>query len=178
MWRETSSLALPFRVVYVKPAVGEPEASPWRPQRLEGFVASLLTSVESPAVVAVDGRSASGKSTIAARIAAAVPGSAVVHTDDVAWWESFFGWDELLINGVLEPALLDAAVDYRPPAWEARNREGAIVVPAGTQLLIVEGVGASRVSLRNYLDAAIWVQSDAAEARRRGLIRDGGDAGG
>ena len=159
----------------VKPAAGEPEANPWRPQSFEVFVASLLTSVGSSAVLAVDGRSASGKSTISARIAAAVPGSVVVHTDDVAWHESFFDWDHLLRDGVLEPAIAGRAIAYRPPAWDRRQRAGAIVVPANTQLLIIEGVGASRRSLQPYLDASIWVQSDDEEARRRGILRDGGD---
>jgi hypothetical protein len=39
-------------------------------------------------------------------------------------------------------------------------------------VLIVEGVGASRVELTPWLDAGIWVQSDFAEAERRGIARD------
>jgi hypothetical protein len=55
-------------------------------------------------IVAVDGRSAGGKTTTSGRIAATVPGATVVHTDDVAWYESFFGWAHLLRDGVLDPA--------------------------------------------------------------------------
>lgn len=36
-------------------------------------------------MVAVDGRSASGKTTPARQLAATIPGARVVHTDDVAW---------------------------------------------------------------------------------------------
>lgn len=129
-----------------------------------------------PAVLAVDGRSGSGKSTFASAVCAHLPGSVVVHTDDVAWWESFFGWDALMATGVLEPARRGGDVRYRPPAWETRGREGRIRVPAGARLLIVEGVGASRRSLAHLVDASVWVQSDGAEARRRGIERDGGDA--
>jgi hypothetical protein len=154
----------------------EPSAAPWRACPLVDVVAELLAALgrptTRPAVLAVDGRSASGKSTLAARLAAAVPGSSVVHTDDVAWWESFFGWDHLMAAGVLEPLWRGEAVRYRPPAWDARERDGAIEVPAGSPLVIVEGVGASRRSLLPLLDGAVWVQSDLHEARRRGIERD------
>ena len=44
-------------------------------------------------MAAVDGRSSSGKSTLAARLQDAIAASAVVHTDDIAWWHSRFGED-------------------------------------------------------------------------------------
>jgi hypothetical protein len=103
-----------------------------------------------------------------------VPGAVVVHTDDVAWWESFFDWDHLMAGGILEPVRRGHAASYRPPAWEQRDREGAIEVPAGTPLLIVDGVGSSRRSLSPLIDVALWVQSDYAAATRRGIARDGG----
>ena len=127
-------------------------------------------------MVAVDGRSAAGKSTVAERLREAIPGAWVVHTDDVAWWHSFFGWADLLRDGVLEPVRRgDLPVRYRPPAWDERARPGAIEVPVGCRVLIVEGVGAGRSDLADLVDALVWVQSDVVEARRRGLIRDGGD---
>jgi hypothetical protein len=36
-------------------------------------------------VIGIDGRGGAGKSTLAERFRRAVPNSAVVHTDDVAW---------------------------------------------------------------------------------------------
>ena len=68
----------------------EPEAGPWRVELLS-TVANAMTrrgpdrsSSGRPAVLAVDGRSNSGKTTLAARIRELVPGSAVIHTDDIA----------------------------------------------------------------------------------------------
>lgn len=125
-----------------------------------------------PVVVAIDGRSGGGKSYLADRIAALVPGTVVVHTDDVAWEESFFGWDSLMAEHVLAPLRAGEAVSYRPPAWERLDRPGAIEVPAGTSMVLVEGVGASRESLAGLVDASVWVSSDEAERRRRGVERD------
>lgn len=158
--------------------LGEPLIPHWWVQPWTDLAAELLRSAGEvgprPVVVAVDGRQGNGKTTVADRLAQAVPGAAVVHTDDVAWWESFFGWDGLMAAGILLPARRGDAVRFRPPAWRSRGREGAIEVPAGTPLLIVEGVGAARRSLSTLVDVAVWVQADPQEATRRGIARDGG----
>ena len=155
---------------------GEPAAGPWRVEPVEVLVRLLLEAAgpvrERPRVVAVDGRSGGGKSTLAEQLHAAVPRSAVVHTDDVAWHHSFFDWEGLLARGVLEPLRRGDAVRYRPPGWRTEGRPGAVEVPAGLDLVLVEGVGAGRRELAHLLDAVVWVQSDAAEAERRGLARD------
>jgi len=140
---------------------------------------SLLTLLERseippgrPRVVAIAGRAGAGKSTLVARLARAAPSSAVVHTDDVAWHHSFFGWSDLLLDGVLRPAREGRAVHYRPPAWDRRGRAGAIEVPAATRWLFVEGTGAARRELDGVFDAVVWVQSDLEEAERAGIARD------
>ncbi|WP_433824836.1 uridine kinase family protein [Actinoplanes sp. CA-015351] len=154
----------------------EPLAGPWQELTPIDFAASVQAAAGSPAgrprLIAVDGRSGSGKSTLAGRLRELTPGSAVVHTDDVAWWHSRFGWAPLMISGVLDPLHAGLGVRFRPPAWEQRGREGFIEVPAGCSAVFVEGVGASRRELLPLLDAAIWVQSDFAEAERRGILRD------
>jgi hypothetical protein len=54
----------------------------------------------------------------------------------------------------------------------ARQRAGAVEVPAGLDLVVVEGVGASQREHAALLDLTVWVQSDLAEAERRGIARD------
>ncbi|WP_433303335.1 uridine kinase family protein [Actinoplanes sp. CA-030573] len=130
-----------------------------------------------PRVIAVDGRGGGGKTTLAGRLARALGAAAVVHSDDVAWAHSRFGWDDLMIDGILEPLRAGGAVRYRPPGWERDGRDGHIEVPAGLATVIVEGVGVSRETLAPYLDVAIWVQSDYAEAKRRGVRRDMAEEG-
>lgn len=149
----------------------------WREVDLVDLAALIVDGVAAtppgcPRIVAIDGRSGGGKSTLAQRLADAVPGSAVIHVDDVAWNTPMFEWDDLLAKGVLEPLRRGEAVAYRPPAWDLHRRPGAIAAPSGRTLVIVEGVGAGRRELAGLIDRLIWVQSDYAEAERRGLARD------
>ena len=97
--------------------------------------------------LAVDGRSGSGKSTVAALLHRSVPASAIVHTDDVAWHHSFFDWSDLLVEGILKPLRNSRAVSYRPPGWDKRGRPGAIEIAAGLDLVVVEGVCANWTEL-------------------------------
>lgn len=161
----------------VKPEVGERDAGSWKVESLEGVVRRLLPAAgqcpNRPWIVAVDGRSGAGKTSLVDRLLARVPGSDVVHTDDVAWHLSFFDWADELRDGVLEPLLQGEAVRYRPPGWVARKRPGAIAVPAGRSVVWVEGSGSSRRALSDLIDASVWVQCDNLEARRRLLARDG-----
>jgi hypothetical protein len=106
---------------------------------------ALVALVGSPRLVLVDGRSAGGKTTFAGHLAHLL-GSAVVHTDDVARDFSRLGWDKKLVDTVLGP------------------RKG--------ERLVVEGVGAGRASLAPLADLVVWVQSDRASARTRGIARD------
>lgn len=96
----------------------------------------------------------------------------VVHTDDVAWHESLFGWGHLLRDGILRPLGEGRAVNFTPPIWTARGRPGKIEVDRGLDLVLVEGVGAAQQAVAGLLDTAIWVQSDFDLAERRGIERD------
>ena len=156
----------------------EPDLGPWRAVPGVDVVTSLLgeqLTSGRPVLVGVDGRSGSGKSTTASTLLAGLPPDrtgAVVHTDDVAWHHSRFDWDELLLEHVLAPARAGEAVRWQPPAWAEHGRQGAVVVRESLSLLVVEGVGAARLSLMSPLDAAVWVQSDEEAARERGVARD------
>lgn len=162
----------------IRPPQVEPSAAPWQARLVRVVVTELLAVAGAPAgrpaVLAVDGRQGSGKTTAAACLASLVDEAVVVHSDDVAWWESFFGWDRLLAEGILAPLHRGEDVDYQPPAWGPRDRGGSIAVPASAPLVVLEGVGVSRRSLAPQLDAAVWVQSDFDRANERGIAREGG----
>lgn len=153
----------------------EPSGEPWLTVPLQLATQVILAAVDSserlPMIVAIDGRSSSGKTTLSRRIHDAVPHSSVVHTDDIAWYQSSFDWADLLRHGILDPVRQGKAVSFRPPAWDQRGRPGSIDVPGQSSLVIVEGVGAARNALASDIDLSIWVQADMTEAEQRNAQR-------
>ena len=148
-------------------------SQPWRERSTRTVLDDLCKEGRrnTPTVIGVDGRSGSGKSTVADALAAAHGQATVVRTDDVAWHHSFFNWDQLLIDHVLVPLRSRGLVSFRPQAWIERDRRGTIEIPATTTLVIVEGVGACRERLRCWYDATIWVHASDDVARHRVLAR-------
>ncbi|MFD5828291.1 uridine kinase [Lentzea sp. NPDC060358] len=159
---------------------GEPEAGHRQVTALSTVVARLRAAAPEvtgrPLTVAVDGRGGAGKSVLAQRLQAAVPSSAVVHTDDIAWHQAYFDWADLMADHVLRPLHRGQAVEFRPPAWVAHGRDGTVHVPAGLEVVWVEGTGVLRDALLPWIDASIWVQGDLDEQERRLVDRDGDSA--
>ena len=144
----------------------EPDLGPWRPVD----DAELLALVGQPSLALVDGRGGGGKTTFSSRLADLL-GASLVHTDDIAWEYSRFGWDDLLVGGVIGPWRGGADVRYRPPGWAAHDRPGAIEAGGGRPL-VIEGCGVGRAELAGLADLVVWMQSDRTLARKRALVRD------
>lgn len=156
---------------------GELEASGWRVELLTDLVRRLQESSPGvqgrPRVVAIDGRGGAGKTVLVERLREAVPASAVVHTDDVAWNHACFAWDEVMIDNILRPLHRGDVVRYRPQAWVEHGRPGQIEVPAGMDVVWVEGTGVLRRALAAWIDASIYVQADLDIQEQRLVARDG-----
>src|SRR6201991_5285174 len=83
----------------------DPTGGQWRIRSYQDLREELLPHhrVGHPLVVGIDGHSGSGKTTLANGLAALDRGTAVVHTDDLAWHHSFFGLADLLIEHLVTP---------------------------------------------------------------------------
>jgi hypothetical protein len=145
----------------------------WRVEPLTDLAGRIaeLTGDRRPALIGVDGHSSSGKTSLAGRIAAALPKSDVLHTDDLAWHQGVLAWDVLLLDDVLPVVRSAAPLHYRPLAWQTRARPGEIALAGGLQSLVIEGVGATQTSVRDQLDAAIWVETDEPTRLARDSVR-------
>jgi Cytidylate kinase len=135
--------------------------------------AQAIRGLETPTVIAIDGRSASGKTTFAKRLSSEL-NAPLVHTDDVAWHHSFFDWWPLMLEQIIMPFRAGQAIDWKPETWIEKNREGSIVVPQ-SPILILEGVSVTRQVLSEHIDLPIWIETDPNTAETRGLERDGPD---
>jgi uridine kinase len=159
---------------------GEVAATGWRVDKLSDVLQQLRTAAPDvagrPLLVAIDGRGGAGKSALVERLQGIVPASGVVHTDDIAWNQAFFDWGDLMVENILRPLHRGEAVEFRPPAWIEHNRPDAIFVPAGADVVWVEGTGIIREEFAPWIDASIWMQGDLDEQERRLVARDGDSA--
>ena len=123
-------------------------------------------------VVAIDGRSGSGKTLLGSAVAAAL-GCPVVHLDEI-----YPGWDglregvALAAAHVLEPLAQGRRAAY--PRWDwMRSRTGrTIAVDPGTHL-VLEGCGTLVPPADRYAALRVWVDAPTALRRERALSRDG-----
>lgn len=127
---------------------------------------------DRPFVVAVDGRSGSGKTTFAGALAARL-GAALVHLDDV-----YPGWDGLeagvhaVATGVLAPLRAGRPGAY--PTWDwVRDEVGPTVRVVPSPVLVVEGVGAAAGPAAGLVDLLVWLEAPDALRRARAVGRDG-----
>ncbi|WP_228975290.1 uridine kinase [Streptomyces sp. DH12] len=153
------------------PAPGEP-GDPAALAPLADALRALPPSCGPVRLVAVDGHAGSGKSTFAARLAAALGGAPALHLDDLATHDELFGWTDRLREQVLERLSRGQAAEYHPYDWTSRRFGSPRRLPPAP-VVLVEGVGAGRRALRPHLARLLWMERPPEESWRRGRHRDG-----
>ncbi len=124
--------------------------------------------------IGVDGKGAAGKTTLAGRIAAALPGSVVVHVDDFARPDIVGGWDrDRFVAQVLEPLLAGRTASYQRWDWDSGRGAEWHRIPPGVPV-VIEGVSSTDVRVGVPWDVTIWVEVPADVRWRRVLDRDDG----
>jgi para-aminobenzoate synthetase len=131
----------------------------------------------APVIIAVDGRSGAGKTTLAVELAARLRAHhkvSLFHLEDI-----YPGWNGLLagidryVATVLEPLSRGEAATWTSWDWE-NHYDGGSRVTLPAEIVIVEGVGAAAAAARPLLSAVIWADSPDDIRRTRALDRDGG----
>jgi uridine kinase len=150
---------------------------------LDGLLARIAGEVRerrppegmSTRIVAVDGLGGSGKSSFALQLSRALGGVPIVQTDDFASWDNPTDWWPQLLELVLVPLSKGDPARFERSHWGGET-DGELVVVEPTELVILEGVTASREAFAPYVTYSIWVEASAELRLQRGLDRDGPDA--
>lgn len=126
----------------------------------------------STTVVAVDGPSGAGKTSLVAGLAEQT-GARVLHLEDL-----YPGWHGLtstpaIVAGVLDVVAVDGIGSARRWDWD-RGLPGSQIHVPPTRLLLLDGVGSGAAVLRPYLSLLVWVEAPVAVRKERALARDGG----
>ncbi|MFB7934886.1 uridine kinase [Streptomyces sp. NPDC056039] len=123
-------------------------------------------------LVGVDGHAGSGKTTFAEQLAEALDGAPVLRLDDIASHDELFDWTGRLLDQVIEPLTEGRTAHYAPYDWRARSFGPPLPLPPAP-VILVEGVGAGRRTLRTHLALLLWMELPREEAWARGRSRDG-----
>lgn len=128
-----------------------------------------------PFIIALDGRSGSGKTSFATSLASKLGAD---HSVSVLRLEDMYhGWDGLAAAQELYLQLLPqlaAGQSISWPLWDwANNRSGQSADFTPAEIVIVEGVGASCAGSAAWVDFSIWLEADKQVRKSRALARDG-----
>jgi len=130
----------------------------------------------APVIIAVDGRSGAGKTTLAVELAARLRQHhkvSLFHLEDIyPGWNGLLPGIERYVGTVLKPLSEGMAAEWTSWDWE-KHYDGGLNVTLPAEIVIVEGVGAAADAARSMLDAVVWVESPGDDRRRRALTRDG-----
>ncbi|MDI2033509.1 aminodeoxychorismate synthase component I [Paenarthrobacter nitroguajacolicus] len=130
----------------------------------------------APVIIALDGRSGAGKTTLAVELAARLRQHhkvSLFHLEDIyPGWNGLRTGIERYVATVLTPLSQGTAAEWVSWDWE-RHYDGGPNVTLPAEIVIVEGVGAGADAARPLVDAVVWVEAPGDDRRRRALTRDG-----
>ncbi|OFI36808.1 aminodeoxychorismate synthase component I [Arthrobacter sp. SW1] len=130
----------------------------------------------APVIIAVDGRSGAGKTTLAVELAARLREHhkvSLFHLEDIyPGWNGLSAGIERYVTTVLAPLRRGVAAEWVSWDWE-KHYDGAAHTTLPAEIVVVEGVGAAAEAARPLLDAVIWVEAPVEDRRRRAIERDG-----
>jgi uridine kinase len=123
-------------------------------------------------VVAIDGRSGAGKTSLAAELSGRLNAPVVSLEDLYGGWDGLERGIDLLVASVLEPLAAGEAARVPRYDWVAGEwTEPAVLDPPG--VLIVEGVGAGARRAARFESLLVWLEVPAPMRKSRALGRDG-----
>ncbi len=143
--------------------------SPWV-RRVQSAFASVPPAYT--VLVAIDGRAASGKTTLANELGKESPHIRILHADELQRPQAEGEWDnwtprecatnfvkEEALRHVLSKLITGRQAVYEPFDWTVHKlRRPMTLSPEG--IIVIEGAYTLRKSIRNHFDVKVWVDCD------------------
>ncbi|MCU1520933.1 MAG: anthranilate synthase [Arthrobacter sp.] len=130
----------------------------------------------APVIIAIDGRSGAGKTTLAIELAARLREHhkvSLFHLEDIyPGWNGLAAGMERYVSTVLGPLQRGKPAEWVSWDWN-RHYDGETRTTLPAEIVLVEGVGAAAAAARPLLDAVVWVDSPDRDRRSRAIERDG-----
>lgn len=138
-------------------------------------IANIDAKLGSTALLAIDGPSGAGKTTLALQLQKHLERAAVIHMDDL-----YAGWDDALNEDlynrieshIITPLMMSKAVRYQQFNWQSYQFEDwkEVSLP---RYLILEGVGSASKRIRPWISLAVFLVVNDDEGLDRVRKRDG-----
>lgn len=139
---------------------------------LADLVRATAPSANGTRVIAIDGRSGAGKTSLAAKLHAELSAPVVALEYLYGGWDGLEHGIDLLVSEVLEP--LANGKTAAVPSYDWVTREWGPTWPLDPpEILIVEGVGAGARRAAAYESVLVWIEASVLVRKKRALDRDG-----
>jgi hypothetical protein len=137
-------------------------------EALAAVVRACPPSVGRTRLIAVDGLSGSGKTTVADALAGTL-GAPILHLDHLyQGWDGLDGAADLIRDWIVTPLRHGRTPRWQPYDWATGERAEPRALPV-SDVLVVEGCGAGALRLAADLALLIWVSAGRErESRLRG----------
>ena len=145
-----------------------------------GSATTGLAAARRTFIVAIDGRSGAGKTTLAGKLEKelreeGIAAAAIEVESFIGGWNGLIDGVEAVAAQILEPVRSRGRAtarmwDWNRGAWAEEVR----IPPSGpVDVLILTGCGAASAPCRPFVDLAVWVELDEKRRRERVARREG-----
>ena len=155
---------------------------------LDVLIREWRSRAQRPILVALDGRSGVGKTTLAADIARRHDGAVIVADDfysgasDADWQRlpapdrvaRVIDWQRLRTEALEQPLLDGRTARWRPFDWQAgQDTSNDLLEQQPVPMVVLDGAYSARPELADLIDIAVLLQLDDGTRRSRLIAREG-----